>query len=173
MLTEALIDKARKGDQVSFIRAITAVKDQAYRVAYSYLQDESSSMDAVCNAIEKAFVGIRKLKQSQLFKTWFMRIVINECHAILRYRQRIQVMDSPAADIAAGETRSEDMLDLERLLDQLAPVDRMLIHLKYYAGYTLEEIAEMTKLPTGTVKTKIYNTIKKLRFSLKPQEGQL
>ncbi|MFB9327897.1 sigma-70 family RNA polymerase sigma factor [Paenibacillus aurantiacus] len=171
MITDGLIDKARRGDLDSFAEAIAALKDDAYRIAWSYLRDEPSSMDAVCSAVEKALTGIRKLKRTEYFKTWFIRIVINECHLLLRNRRREQVMEEPGAGLQAASSPLEDHLDLEQQLGRLLPLERMLIHLKYYAGFTFEEIATMTNLPSGTVKTKLYGTIKKLKVAFEPREG--
>ncbi|WP_237728461.1 sigma factor-like helix-turn-helix DNA-binding protein [Paenibacillus sp. OSY-SE] len=64
----------------------------------------------------------------------------------------------------AEQPLTDEMLDLNAL-----------IQLKYIQGYTLEEIAEMTELPVGTVKTKIYSTIKlfKQQMYAEPKEARV
>lgn len=168
-MDELLVRKARKGDKESFAEAVMLVKDQAYRIAYCYLHDREDSMDAVCDAVEKAFCNIKKLKDPRYFKTWFIRITINECKHRLRYRQRIE---SLADDIQSNDSHKmrEDKLDLDVLLNGLPAAERILIYMKYYMGYTLEEIANLMEMPEGTVKTKIYGNLRKMKSCLELRE---
>lgn len=168
-MDEFLITRAKKGHKDSFTQAIMQIKDQAYRVAYCYLHNEEDSMDAVCDAVEQAYKNIRKLKNVQYFNTWFIRIVINECNAQLRLRQRTtKITDHLEFPEVLGP--SEDKLDLEILLNKLSPGDRLLIYMKYYLGYTLDEIAQLLDMSSGTVKTRIYSNLKKMKSELQTRE---
>ena len=64
----------------------------------------------------------------------------------------------------------EGKIDLENLLKELPEVDRILIYMKYYLGYTLEEISNVMSIPEGTVKSKIYNNLKKMKKRLEVRE---
>lgn len=172
-MIEDLITEAKRGDYDSFGRALTLIKDQAYRVAYSYLNDEANSMDAVCDAVEKALINLGTLKDPKLFTTWFIRIVINQCKLQLRNRQKVVPL-SNQLDIPNEPIHLKDeIIDVQGLLANLPPLERLLIQLKFYFGYSLDEIAEMTDLPTGTVKTKIYGTLKKLKQNLEYKEAKV
>lgn len=126
-------------------------------------------MDAVCDAVEQAYKNINKLKNAQYFNTWFIRIVINECNAQLRFRQRATKL-AEKLEFTKVSGLSEDKLDLEILLGKLNPVDRLLIYMKYYLGYTLEEIAQTMDISPGTVKTRIYSNLKKMKSKLQMKE---
>lgn len=168
----SLVKKAVKGDRESFTQIVLEIKDQAYRVAYSYLQNEEDSMDAVCDAMEKAFRGIGKLKDERLFKTWFIRIVINESKLQLSRKKRtIDLADRLYKEqlTEVYENRDEG-LDLKAVLKDLDRMERLIIYLKYFLGYSLEEIAEMVNLPLGTVKTKLYSNLKVIRAKLNYEE---
>lgn len=170
-MDESLVRKAKKGDTCSFAQIIMEVKDQAYRIAYCYLNNESDSMDAVSDAVEKAFKNLRKLKQPKYFKTWFIRIVINECKLQLRTKGKvISMADQLYSDENESGTREESM-DLRRCMEKLPALERVMVYLKYYAGYTLDEIAGMLDLPPGTVRTKIYGSLKLLKSKLEMKEG--
>ncbi|SCY97170.1 sigma-70 family RNA polymerase sigma factor [Alkaliphilus peptidifermentans] len=171
-MEEGLIIKAQKGDKDSFSKAVLSLKDEAYRIAYCYLHNKEDSMDAVADAVEKALLNISKLKNDKYFKTWFIRIVINECKIQLRQKQKIISMaDDLYKYDDLSKTNREEKIDLERSLTILDPSDRILIYMKYYMGYTLEEVAETMNLPTGTVKTRIYGNLKLLRNKLEVREG--
>ena len=102
-MDELLIRKAKRGDPDSFDQLIQQVRDQAYRVAYCYLHNEYDSMDAVCDGVEKAFRNLKKLKEPKYFRTWFIRIVINECKLQLRAKEKVTEMaDSIYTDEARG-----------------------------------------------------------------------
>ncbi|MGQ7278404.1 RNA polymerase sigma factor [Brevibacillus thermoruber] len=113
-------------------------------------------MDAVCDAVEKAFLHLETLRDNRYFSSWFIRIVINECKAQLQKRQRALTLSQQLSGEPEHETPArEEVMDVQALLNQLAPLDRLLISLKFFDGCTLDEIAELTQLPVGTVKTKI------------------
>lgn len=135
-----------KYSKEQFIQAIMEAKDQAYRIAFCYLHSEADSMDAVCNAVEKAFIHMDKLRDGRMFKTWFIRIVINECNQQLRAKKKV-VYIPDSMELQAPDTDTDMKMDLEGLLNKLPSSDRILIHMKYYMGYTLEEIAQATNMP--------------------------
>jgi RNA polymerase sigma-70 factor (ECF subfamily) len=60
-----------------------------------------------------------------------------------------------------------DTIGLRKLLEKLKEEQRVLIELAYFKGYTHEEIAEIQKIPLGTVKTRIRNALIQLRGLLK------
>lgn len=167
MEMEQLIVKAQKGDWESFSRAVFSVKDQAYRIAYCYLNDENDSMDVVCDAMEKAYRKIRSLRQPQFFSTWFIRIVINECKTHLKKRKQVHVSIEA---LSTSTQQSEEMMDLKMALQSLTPIERVIVQMKYFFGYTFPEIAEAVEMPEGTVKTKLYQTLKLLKSKLELQE---
>lgn len=170
-MNELLVRKAKKGDRESFGQLIMELKDQAYRMAFCYLRDEEDSMDAVCDAVEKTFKNIGKLRDDQYFTTWFMSIVINQCKQQLRKRKQMVSHSEVAIENATEPQGSDEIkMDLERYLRQLPELDRLLIYMKYYMGYTLEEIAGITELACGTVKTRIYGNLKRLRDQLEAEE---
>lgn len=166
------VQKAKKGDKESFTQLVLALKDQTYRIAYCYLQNEEDSMDAICDAMEKAFKNIRKLKDDKLFSTWFIRIVINESKLQLNKRKRaVAVADRLYEKHTHTENASlEEHMDLQAILKQLDRTERLIIYLKYYSGYTLEEIADIVDMPIGTVKTKLYGNLKVIRAKLNYRE---
>ncbi len=157
-------------DKEDFAKKVTSVKEQAYRIAYCYLYDEQDSIDAVCEAVEKAFRNIKKIKDPDLFKTWFIRIVINECKMLLRKRRKtLFIIDKFYEQHYFIDI--DEKIDLDTILKRMNTNDRALLFMKYYLGYTFEEIADIAHLPVGTVKTRIYGNMKVLRKALCYEEA--
>ena len=67
---------------------IIAFTDDFYRIAKAILKEDADCEDAMSSAIVKGFSKICTLKQKEYAKTWFSRILINECQMILRKRKR-------------------------------------------------------------------------------------
>jgi RNA polymerase sigma-70 factor (ECF subfamily) len=74
MTDEERIRKAQRGDYESFEAVASKLKDKAYHIAYSYLRDEADSMDAVCDAVEKALTNLKQLKEPKSFSIWNRRL---------------------------------------------------------------------------------------------------
>ena len=60
--------------------------DDFYRVAKSILKEDADCQDAVQEAVSKAFAKIDTLREKKYAKTWFIRILLNECYRMLRQR---------------------------------------------------------------------------------------
>ena len=72
---------------------IIALEDMLYHVAKTLLRSDADCADAIQEAIVKAFSGIQTLRKDSCAKTWLVRIVINECYAILRREKRLVPID--------------------------------------------------------------------------------
>lgn len=158
------VKRATKGDSEAFGFLIKDVQDQAYKIAFCYLSNQHDAMDCVCSAIEKAFSNIKKLKKPEYFKTWFIRIVINECKRELKRKNRyLEYIE----EINGGKV--EDLtsnIDLKIMIETLPHTERALVYMKFYSGYTLDEISQILSMPSGTVRSKLYRTLKSFRKEL-------
>lgn len=67
-----------------FIDKVIQSEDTLYRVAKSILINDEDCEDAVQNAILNAYDKLNTLKEEQYFKTWLVRILLNECYALKR-----------------------------------------------------------------------------------------
>ena len=86
---KAHVSKAVQGDKEAVLALIDQNKINIYKVARGILRDEEDIKDAMQNTVIKALEKISTLKEEKFFKTWLIRIVINECNDILRKNKRI------------------------------------------------------------------------------------
>ena len=68
------------------------MKGRLYRTALLYLGGEAAALDAVDEAVYRAFLSHRKLRRPEHFNTWVTRILINVCNDELRRRKREPAM---------------------------------------------------------------------------------
>lgn len=125
----------------------------------------------------KAYRGLSQYHGGS-FKSWLMRIVVNTCYDVLRARKR-HATDS-IDDLAVDEEHAAGLIDhaespqeyvermelsarLERGIQMLPAEQRLVLALCDIHGYAYEEIAEMTDLPMGTVKSRISRARSRLR----------
>lgn len=71
-------------DAIGLIPFIRENQQQFYRLAFSYVRDSETAMDLVQDAIVKAIQNMHTLRQPDRLKTWFYRILVNECLMYLR-----------------------------------------------------------------------------------------
>ena len=83
---DALVTAAKNGDKEAFVQLIRMNKQSLYKAAWVYLQNEQDIADALQNTILSCYENIQRLREVKYFKTWLVRILINECKDILRQK---------------------------------------------------------------------------------------
>lgn len=86
---ENLIKKAQKGDKEAFIQAINLYLSQLYKVAGARLSSEEDIGDAIQDAILSAFKNLKTLRNPCYFRTWLVRILINQCNDITKQNSKV------------------------------------------------------------------------------------
>lgn len=154
-------------DREEFAARVEAVKARLYRTAYLYLGCEADALEAVDEAVYQALRGLKKLRQAEFFETWLTRILINECRRELRRRKRL------AGEDALPETAGPDDYDalpLKEAVRRLPEALRLVISLRFFAGYTQAETAAVLGIPQGTVATRQRKALGLLRLELGEDE---
>jgi RNA polymerase sigma-70 factor (ECF subfamily) len=141
----------------------------AYRLAGYLLGDAVEAQDAVQDALIKAWRSWSTLRNPDSFGPWFDRILVNVCRDRMRRRRTVRLVELEAA----GEVESADVFasifDGSRIaaaVARLSPDRRIVVVLRYWRDMSLEQIAETLKLPLGTVKTRLYGSLRILEADL-------
>lgn len=157
-------------DKDEFAVRTEAVKVRLYRTAYLYLGSEADALEAVDEAVYQALRGLRGLRQPEVFETWLTRILINECHRELRRRRRF----SPDGEAALPDTAGSDDYDalpLKEAVRRLPEDLRLVVILRFFAGYTQAETAAALSIPQGTAATRQRKALQLLRLELGEEES--
>lgn len=152
-----------------FSKKVLALEDVLFHVSYGILQNAQDCEDVVQEAILKAYANRDKLKQPQYFKTWLVRILMNECYTFLRKRSRECPLNEAVVEdnAAANAFVKEEYLDLYESMKQLEEKDRICVQLYYMESYSVKEIARVLRIPEGTVKSKLSRARGQLREKLR------
>jgi len=153
-------------DKEQFARQVTALQGSLYRVAASYLRGESDRLDAVSEAITRAWEKRHTLREIALFRTWITRILIRECVNIQRKQKRIVPVEQMPE--AAAQDEDERVTALRGALEQLPQRHRTMVVLHYMEGYDVRETARIM----GTTKGAVCAGLGRARESLRRMIGE-
>ncbi len=154
------------------IQYILENQDRFYRVAYSYTRHQEDALDVVQSAVCKALEAHKSIKNEEAIKTWFYKILINECLIVLKKRKRLLLADDALErEEVYYEKGYEQDDDMEKELDRLELDVQGIIKLRFFEELSLKEISSITGLNLNTVKTKLYRGLKQLKENI--QEADL
>ncbi len=164
MDTAALLKKARSGDKDALIALVMARKDEYYRLAYTYTGNREDALDSLQDMTVKLFENIRRLRDIDAFYSWSKTILVNQCRAVLRKRGRVIPLESTQEEAyQENYSTSEDRQDILVCLNRLSSIHQEAIKLKYFMDMDYEAIARVTGVPVGTVKSRVFGAMAKLK----------
>ncbi|MDP4091196.1 MAG: sigma-70 family RNA polymerase sigma factor [Bacillota bacterium] len=168
-VSQSSIENAMKGDKTAFSNLLRENYNTIYRISYSILKNDADVEDALQEATLRAYKGISKLKYSSFFKTWLIKIVINESYNILKKtKKHLEVVNLEDAN-PSTEDRYENP-DVKSAIMQLEKDLRLVIVLFYYEDMPVKAIADILSIPEGTVKSRLSRARTKLQEELKVKE---
>lgn len=153
-------------DKDKFAEKVLDAEETMYRIAKSIMVNDSDCEDAVSEAVLKAYEKLYTLREERYFKTWLIRILINEC-----YRKKREPKIIPLEEYADRLTvKDESRSELYGAVMRLKPRLRIVMVLHYIEGYSVEEVGKILKIPAGTVKSRLHSGRKQLKEELKDEE---
>lgn len=166
-----------EGDTDRFEELVHAYEKGIYNLCLRMLGDEQDALDAAQEAFFKAFRSLSGFRGESRFSTWLYRLAGNVCLDTLRKRPNAPTVsmdddDTPLflADSSPSPQeileRSEIRRTVDAALGTLPPEFRQAVVLRDVNGFSYEEIAEVTGLGTGTVKSRISRARRKLAAAL-------
>jgi RNA polymerase sigma-70 factor, ECF subfamily len=192
MREEELVQRAQAGDQAAFCQLVLSHQQFAYNLALRSLGDPSEAEDVAQEAFLRAWLSLPRFRRGSQFRTWLYRIVVNLCYnrlpALRRQLEALPVVETlesgdpltwgdaarlsgseweqPAPAVEAAEQRRFLHCQVEALPESY----RMLISLRYDQDLSYDEIATITGMPLGTVKTGLHRAHNQLRQALRQYE---
>ena len=127
--------------------------EMIYRLALHYVRRSADAEDVVQETF-LAFLTHSVPKERE--KAWLLRVAVNKSLDFLRKRKRQTSLD----ENMSGESPKITLADE---LAELAPLDREIIYLSYYEGYTSEEIAKLVHKSSSAVRKCLERAKKKLK----------
>jgi RNA polymerase sigma-70 factor (ECF subfamily) len=167
---EALVALAARSEQSALAELYDRYGRPAYGLALRVLRDESLAEDAVQDAFLAVWrTAARFVPEKGKASTWILTVVHRRAVDVVRREQRRRT-DSleQAPEPGAGGADEEAWLRLQRervqaALRQLPDQQREALELAYYGGFTQSELAERLGQPIGTIKSRMFTGLTRLR----------
>lgn len=149
------------------VRYILDNQERFYRLAYSYTKNQEDALDAVQNAVCKALESYRTLRNPDAIRTWFYRILVNECCQLLKKQKKAQQLaQTLLSDTVYHEQAYAPESDVFSKLEQLDQDVQLILKLRYFEDMSLQEIAQVTGRNLNTVKSKLYRGLRQLKETM-------
>lgn len=164
--TAQLAKRATKGDAAAFGELYSLFAGEMYRYALYSLGSAEAAQDAVQETALEAFKNIVKLKNEDAAKAWFFGILYNICKRFQREKYRAEFTTLELCEELSSADSNENVLiglDIVRLINTLSEQEREIVLLSAVCGYSGKEIADVTGIPHGTVRSKLSRALAKLR----------
>jgi len=152
----------------TFTQNVLKNETTMYRVAKSILPNDADCEDAVSEALLKGYAKLYMLREESFFKTWLIRILINECYKIRREKKVAVDLQSCEEILPVYDAEYDPML--HEAIMNLPSKMRMVIVLYYIEGYAVNEIKSILHIPSGTVKSRLSRGRQLLKEHIESEE---
>lgn len=181
---EELIVRLQRGDEWAFQLLVRRFRKKIFSVAFGITLDAEESRDIVQDVFFQVYRSILDFRGDASLSTWLHRITVNRClNWKRRWARRLQwfktpgghdekiVDEEPASDLPSPEKRlvnaqTRELID--QALKKLSDQSRTVFVLRELEGLTYEEIAYVTSIRLGTVRSRLFHARRQLRALLEP-----
>ncbi|MDQ2871408.1 MAG: sigma-70 family RNA polymerase sigma factor [Acidobacteriota bacterium] len=179
-----LIREVRAGKVESFEYFVRRYQRRITRLAYRLLRDAGEADCAAQESFLRAYQNLNDFREGSTFETWVTRICINWCKDRLKRRRLVFYFhqgpaendddESGPRDTAAGDEPSPERRAISReirerlrqAMESLSPRQKSVFVLKHFEELSIPEIADLTGLDSGTVKSHLFRAAHKIRERL-------
>lgn len=166
---EELIIRSKNGDEKSFTELILSMKNDLYKISKTRLNDENDINDAIQETMINAYKHLKKLKDNATFKSWIIKILINECNKIYKKKSKKQKLFEKIIieeNVTIKDSTIENInskIDFELMISQLSYEERLIVTLFYNNRYSCNKISNILNMNVNTVKSKLNRAKEKVK----------
>jgi RNA polymerase sigma-70 factor (ECF subfamily) len=178
--TRSLLEQARAGDAGAFGAICRLYETRLLRHAMSLCGNERLAEELAQDTLVEGWKSLRRYNGRCKFFTWLCAILLNRHRNTLRQKRPLPLSALAGSDQDAVEAHVASLTDHDSRPDQTAQLreqadmvqdclaalplkHRQVIYLRFYVDDSLEEIAEALGCSVGTVKSRLFNALDKLR----------
>jgi len=182
---QVIVERVLEGDLEAFSVLVERYQDRVHSVVLNYVGNPDDAIDVTQEAFVKAYTKLRTFDKASAFYTWLYRIAINSAIDFLRKRKSraVESLDDekysevgfepeskdPSVDPEKMAVRHEQAQAIRNAIAELSEKLRTVIVLHDVEGLSQEEVAEVLKVPVGTVKSRVSRGRAELRYLLQKQ----
>jgi len=150
-----LVSLARSGDRRAFEELVLRRQSSIRNLMRRFCGQQALADDLAQQVFLKVWLNLRKLRQPSAFSAWLKRLAVSVWLQHLRKKDALRGADELAGTERPQRDATATGMDLDRALATLPEAEKLCVVLSYQEGLTHSEIAELTGMPLGTVKSHI------------------
>ena len=172
-----LLARIGQGDEAAFRELYRAFSRRLYAYVIRKLGNEAQAEEIVADTLYEVWKAPERFRGDSLFSTWLIGIARNKVLMAFRSRKPDALhedLDDIAEVVASEDAGAFDLLaqrqrreGVQHCMERLTDDHREAIHLVFYEGLSLAEVAQVQSCPENTVKTRLFHARQKLRNCLK------
>ena len=167
------MDVSEMISEAEYIDLINKSRSKLYKTAMAILKNDDDACDAIQDALMSSYKNLHTLQNKEYFVTWITRILINKCYDIINKNKKVTFVDGEVTEETNGYYDSYKIeSSLESSLNQIDKDLREVVVLYYYNELSVNEIANILLIPSGTVKSRLSRARKELSEIIKKEEGE-
>lgn len=166
-----LAEQAVSGNVDAFVELMEKYTESMYRVARGFLREDEDVADAIQETILNCLEHSRELRKPEYYKTWMIRILINNCKDILKEKCQVYAEEELENRISDSHLKLREV-ELKDTLERLDEKYRAVIILYYLEGFKVKEIGEILSMNVATVKTRLSRGRKELQKIYGVEKGE-
>ena len=144
-----------------------------YRLAQSQTRSPHDA-DDVAQDVFMRLIGVSvAFRDDEHLKAWLIRCTVNRCRELRRsaWKRRVSATDIAAPELANLEAPVQELVksDVWEAVSRLPKQLRLIVHLRYYEGYSVDEIASLARCKPATVRTRLFRARKRLKLDLEQE----
>ncbi len=151
-------------NEQTYLEHMAAAERTLYRIACGMLSSEQDRQDALSETAARCWAKRHTLQNEAYFTTWSARILINVCKGLYRRSRWMRPMPEELPDLPSPDGTAE--VELRLAIEALEAKYRLVIVMHYLEGFSLQEMAEILRVPIGTVKFRLHQARKLLNVEL-------
>jgi RNA polymerase sigma-70 factor (ECF subfamily) len=173
---EQLISRHLRGDREASQALVEQYQGLVYSLAWRMLGDAEEARDAAQETFLCALEALPRFRGECALSTWLYRIAANACITRSRQRRQRRAREVPADEQDPPDERSPTSLErveqnqrdalLHQAVAELPEPYRLVIGLHYFEDLTIAEVAQVLKVPEGTVKARLFRAQRLLQRKL-------
>ena len=139
--------------------------DVVYRVSLSYCKNKSDAEDVVQNTFVKLLKTDTEFVDDEHIRNWLVKVAVNECKNISKSFWYRNITSFDELEKEPEYTQSDEKELFEEVM-KLPKKYSVVLHLYYYEGYSVKEIAQILEISESNVQTRLMRARNKLKENL-------
>lgn len=186
---QTIVERVLKGDTQSYSVLVDRYQDRIYSAVVNYVANREDAIDITQEVFVKAYSKLNTFNAGSAFYTWIYRIAVNAAIDFIRKRKSRQtdsldddkytqtgfepVSKDMSTDPERVVVRGEQVHMLRKAISLLSDKLRSALVLHDVEGLSQDEVAQILKVPVGTVKSRVSRARTELKYILSKQMGEI